>query len=102
MTINKRRNFLFKSSISIRSIGKSVENFTEGLRSARKNTDDIIRTTRDRNLFKSKLIRKDNEYFRKRQENVRRKNREDELEASSVQGVPKTQGVEARMRCACA
>ena len=92
MTINKRRNFLFKSSISIRSIGKSVENFTEGLRSARKNTDDIIRTTRDRNLFKSKLIRKDNEYFRKRQENVRRKNREDELEASSVQGVPKTQG----------
>ena len=92
MTIQKRRNSLFKSSISIRSISKSVQKFSDGLLSSTKNADEIIKTTRDKNLFKSKLIRKDNEFFRKRQENIRRKDREDELEASSVQGVPKTQG----------
>ena len=38
------------------------------------------------------MVRNDDLYFRKRQENIRRKDREDELEASSVQGAPKTQG----------
>ena len=92
MTIQKRRNSLFKSSISIRSISKSVQKFSDGLLSSTKNADEIIKTTREKNLFKSKLTRKDSEFFRKRQENIRRKDREDELEASSVQGVPKTQG----------
>ena len=92
MTIQKRRNSLFKSSISIRSISKSVQKFSDGLLSSTKNADEIIKTTREKNLFKIKLTRKDSEFFRKRQENIRRKDREDELEASSVQGVPKTQG----------
>lgn len=92
MTIQRRRNSLFKSSISIRSINESVQKFSEGIRSARKNSDEIIKSTRESNLFKRTLVRKDNLYFRRRQENVRRKAREDELEASSVQGVPKTQG----------
>ena len=92
MTIQRRRDSLFKSSISIRSINDSFQKFSEGIRSARKNSDEIIKSTRESNLFKRTLVRKDNLFFRRRQENVRRKAREDELEASSVQGVPKTQG----------
>ena len=92
MSIQSRRNSLFKSSISIRTINNAATKFSAGLKAARKNADEIIKTTRQRNIFKSKLVRNDNKFFRQRQENIRRKNREDELEASSVQGVPKTQG----------
>ena len=92
MSIQSRRNSLFKSSISIRSINDAVLSFSEGLKSARKNADEIIKTTRQRNIFKRNLVRNDNLFFRRRQENLKRKEREDELEASSVQGVPKTQG----------
>lgn len=92
MSIQARRNSLFKSSISIRTINNAATKFSAGLKAARKNADEIIKTTRQRNIFKSKLVRNDNKFFRQRQENIRRKNREDELEASSVQGVPKTQG----------
>ncbi len=92
MSIQKRRNSLFKSSISIRSIGDSLQSFSDGLVAARRNSDETIKTVRQRNIFKRNSIRNDNKYFRQRQENIKRKAREDELEASSVQGVPKTQG----------
>ena len=92
MSIQKRRNSLFKSSISIRSIGDSLQSFSDGLVAARRNSDETIKTIRQRNIFKRNTIRNDNKYFRQRQENIKRKAREDELEASSVQGVPKTQG----------
>ena len=92
MSLQARRNSLFKSSISIKSIGDSVQKFSKSLRSARKNADESIKTIRQSNIFKKGLIRNDDLYFRKRQENIKRKDREDELEASSVQGAPKTQG----------
>ena len=92
MSIQKRRNSLFKSSISIRSIGDSLQSFSDGLVAARRNSNETIKTIRQRNIFKRNSIRNDNKYFRQRQENIKRKAREDELAASSVQGVPKTQG----------
>jgi hypothetical protein len=69
-----------------------VQKFSKSLRGARKNADQAIKTIRQKNIFKRSLVRNDDLYFRKRQENIRRKDREDELEASSVQGAPKTQG----------
>ena len=92
MSLQSRRNSLFKSSISIKSIGDSVQKFSKSLRGARKNADQATKTIRQKNIFKRSLVRNDDLYFRKRQENVRRKDREDELEASSIQGAPKTQG----------
>lgn len=92
MSLQARRNSLFKSSISIKSIGDSVQKFSKSLRGARKSADESIKTIRQSNIFKKGLIRNDDLYFRKRQENIKRKDREDELEASSVQGAPKTQG----------
>ena len=92
MSISARRNSLLKSSISIKSIGDTANSFFKGFRLARKNANEIVENTRESNQFKSTLIRQYNIFFRRRQENIRRKDREDELEASSVQGAPKTQG----------
>ena len=90
--IRARRNSLLKSSISINSIRTSVSKFTKGLVNSRETASQIVKRTRENNIFKQKSISNDNLFFRKRQENVRRKQREDELEASGITGVIKRQG----------
>ena len=92
MSISIRRNSLRKSSISIDSIRKTTSSFSRGISSAREQSNAIVKQTRKSNLFKSRLIKQDNEYFIKRRENIRRKDREDELEASSITGATKRQG----------
>ena len=90
--IRARRNSLLKSSISINSIRTSVSKFTKGLLNTRETASEIVNKTRENNIFKQKIIGRDNLFFRKRQENVRRKQREDELEASGISGAIKRQG----------
>ena len=92
MSIKARRNSLLKSSISINSIRSSVTNFTKGLLKSRETASEIVTKTRGSNVFKQRLISRDNILFRKRRENVRRKEREDELEASGISGMIKRQG----------
>ena len=92
MSIRSRRDSLSKSSLGIDSIRKSITSLSEGLVSIGKQSRELIKQTRRTNLLKSKLIRQDAEFFKKRRENVLRKQREDELEASSVTGVSKKQG----------
>ena len=92
MSITSRRNSLRKSSISINSIRNTFTSFSKGITNAKQKSDDILKQTRETNLFKSKLIRKDGEFFARRRENVRRKNREDEPESSSITGVAKKEG----------
>ena len=86
------RNALLKSSISIDSLRKSVSNFTKGMKGAQKTATKIVRQTDEDNKFKRSLISKDRSFFRKRRESVRRRQREDEIEASTVGGVIKRQG----------
>ena len=90
--IRARRDAVLKSSISIKAIGNSVTNFTKGLFKARSTASEIAQTTNENNKFKRTLIGNDDKYFTKRRENARRIQREDELEASTVQGVTKRQG----------
>lgn len=90
--IRARRDAVLKSSISIKAIGNSVTNFTKGLFKARSTASAIAQQTNESNKFKRTLIGQDDTYFRKRRENARRIQREDELEASTVQGVTKRQG----------
>ena len=90
--IRARRDAVLKSSISIKAIGNSVTNFTKGLFKARSTASEIAQTTNENNKFKRTLIGNDDKYFTKRRENARRIQREDELEASTVQGVAKRQG----------
>tara|TARA_B000000557_G_scaffold81567_1_gene65386 strand:+ start:494 stop:2041 length:1548 start_codon:yes stop_codon:yes gene_type:complete len=92
MSIRARRNSLLKSSISINTIRDSAVSFNEGLAKSNTAARDIVQSTNENNIFKRRLIGKDNEFFRRRRENVRRKDREDELEASSVQGIAKRTG----------
>jgi len=92
MSIRLRRSSLRKSSIGIDSIRKSITNLSEGLVSIGKQTSELLKETRKSNLLKSKLIRQDAEFFKKRRENVLRKQREDELEASTVTGATRRQG----------
>ena len=92
MSIFARRNTIRKTSISIDSIRNSVRNFGQGIKRAKLQADEIIKNTRESNQFRRGLIGKDNQYFRKRQENIKRKQREDELEAQNVKGVAKKQG----------
>ena len=92
MSLSTQRNALSKSSISIDTIRKSVTGLSAGLVNIGKQSRGLLKQTRENNLFKSNLIRKDGEFFRKRRENILRKQREDELESASVTGVAKKQG----------
>ena len=92
MSIKRRRDAVLKSNISINSIRDSVVKFTKGLTAARQTSSEIVKSTDRNNKFKRTLIGNDNTYFAKRRENARRRQREDELEASTVQGTTKRQG----------
>ena len=73
MSLRARRNSLLKSSISLNSMRDSIAKFNKGLKSAQKNAFEIVKRTKESNAFKRTLIASDNNFFRKRQENVRRK-----------------------------
>ena len=94
MAENKRivRNSLLKSSSSINNIQKSVINFGAGITKANTSASKIVQITSDANRFKRTLIGRDNQFFRKRREAVLRRQREDELEASTIGGVLRKQG----------
>ena len=92
MSVEDRRNSLRKSSIGIDSIRKSITKLNEGLVAIGNNSRELLKQTRKTNQLKSKLIRQDGEFFKRRRENALRKQREDELEASTITGVTKRQG----------
>ena len=92
MSIQDRRQAALKSSLSIKTIQTSVTTFGEGLQKSQKAAANIVSQTNETNKFKRTLIRKDGEFFARRRENVKRKQREDELEASSSGGILKQTG----------
>ena len=92
MSLRARRDSLLKSSISIKSMRDSVAKFNKGLNAAKKSASEIVKNTKESNLFKRTLISSDNNFLRRRQENIRRKDREDEIEAVSLSGATKQQG----------
>ena len=92
MSIEDRRNSVRKSSIGIDSIRKSITSLGQGLRAIAINSQELLKQTRKTNDLKRKIIKQDAEFFKKRRENALRKQREDELEASTITGVTKRQG----------
>ena len=92
MSQEKRRNFLSKTSSAIDNIRKSVTNLGEGLKNAGTASSSILQQTDKSNRFLRTLEKRDGEFFAKRREAALRRQREDELEASSVTGVTKRQG----------
>ena len=92
MSVEQKRDILGKTSLNIDGIRNSIGRFGETLKGLRKTSDDLVKSTKERNLFKKNIIGRDNTFFRKRRENVRRKQREDELEAQNIRGTTKRQG----------
>ena len=92
MTVKSRRDAVRKSAISFDSIRNTVRSFNKSISMARGTAGEILKQTRQRNKFKRELTAKDNNFFRRRQENIKRKQREDELEAQDVKKLPKQQG----------
>ena len=92
MSIEARRQSALKSSLSIKTIQSSVTSFGEGLKKSQKSAANIVSQTEESNKFKRTLIRKDGDFFARRRENVKRRQREDELEASSSGGILKQTG----------
>jgi len=86
------KNSLLRSSINIKNISRSVSSFSTGFIKAQATATDIQKQTEDDKQYKSTLIRSDDSYFRKRQENIKRKDREDEIEASTVGGAIRRTG----------
>ena len=92
MSIRIRRESLRKSSLGIDAIRKSITNLSDGLASIGKQSRELLKETRKSNILKRKLIRQDAEFFKRRRENALRRQREDELEASTITGVTKRTG----------
>ena len=86
------KNSLLRSSINIKNISRSVSSFSTGFIKAQGIATSIQKQTEEDREYKSTLIRSDDSYFRKRQENIKRKDREDEIEASTVGGAIRRTG----------
>ena len=92
MSVSSQRAALRKNTINLNRIRRSLVSFNRSIRAARLQASEIVKQTSERNKFKGGLISSDEKFFRMRQENIKRKNREDALEATTITGVAKTQG----------
>ena len=86
MAQQKTVRFLSKNTVSIRKIGQSLSNVSKSLSAAFKSSNIVSRTTNKNIRDSKKLIRRDSSFFNRRIQNIRRKDREDMIEASSSIG----------------
>ena len=86
MAQQKTVRFLTKNTVSIRKIGQSLSNVSKSLSSAFKSANIVSRTTNKNIRDSKKLIRRDSSFFNRRLQSIRRKDREDMIEASSSVG----------------
>ena len=88
----KLQGTLLKSSISVDKIKKSVMTFNKTISSTQKTAMKINTSLANNNRQKKQAIRLSVSNFQKRREAVRRREREDIIEASGVGGAIKRQG----------
>ena len=86
MAQKKTVRFLTKNTVSIRKIGQTLSNVSKSLSSAFKSANIVSRTTNKNIRDSKKLIRRDSSFFNRRLQSIRRKDREDMIEASSSVG----------------
>ena len=91
--MSETRKPALQSNLNIKNIGRSITSLTKGIQSSQKTVVSIEEQQKKRGNFLRSLTRSDSSFFTKRQENIKRKNREDEIEASDItQGTLKQQG----------
>ena len=89
---NQLQGTLLKSSIGVDGIRKSVVSFNKSIVSTQKTTVKINQSIQQNNREKQRSISITNTNFQKRREAVRRREREDIIEASGIGGAIKRQG----------
>jgi len=88
----KLQNTLIKSSLGVDKIKKSVMSFSSSINSTQKTAMKINTSLVDSNRQKQQATRLSISNFQKRREAVRRREREDIIEASGIGGAVKRQG----------
>ena len=83
------KGLLFRSTLNLKAISESSKSFSLGMQRATQLTRNITAGLNKSNLLKKKLISNDATFFKKRRENVRRKENESIIEASAISGAVK-------------
>tara|TARA_B100001079_G_scaffold22552_1_gene17475 strand:- start:4217 stop:5647 length:1431 start_codon:yes stop_codon:yes gene_type:complete len=91
-SIKLNRKSFIRNSVSIQGIKNSIGDLSSALQKSNTFARNLAKESYETAKFKSTLISQDQKYFRRRQENIRRKEREDLIEASTVGGTVKKTG----------
>ena len=91
-SIKLNRKSFIRNSVSIQGIKNSIGDLSSALQKSNTFARNLAKESYETAKFKSTLIGQDQKYFRRRQENFRRKQREDFIEASTVGGTVKKTG----------
>ena len=91
-SIKLNRKSFIRNSVSIQGIKNSIGDLSSALQKSNTFARNLAKESYETAKFKSTLIGQDQKYFRRRQENFRRKQREDLIEASTVGGTVKKTG----------
>ena len=81
-----------RSTLNLNNIRRSLSGLSDSVKGALKRSEQISDSIKDRNLAKKESISMSAEFFAKRRDNLRRKEKEDMLEAGSVMGILKSSG----------
>ena len=81
-----------RSTLNLNNIRKSLSGLSDSVKGAIKRSEQISDSVKDRNLEKKKSISMSAEFFAKRRDNQRRREKEDLLEAGSVMGILRSSG----------
>ena len=81
-----------RSTLNLNSIKRSLSGLSDSVKGAIKRSEQISDNIKDRNLAKKESISMSAEFFAKRRDNLRRKEKEDMLEAGSVMGILRSSG----------
>ena len=81
-----------RSTLNLNNIKRSLSGLSDSVKGALKRSEQISDSIKDRNLAKKESISMSAEFFAKRRDNLRRKEKEDMLEAGSVMGILRSSG----------
>ncbi len=81
-----------RSTLNLNSIKRSLSGLSDSVKGAIKRSEQISDNIKDRNLAKKESISMSADFFAKRRDNQRRREKEDLLEAGSVMGILKSGG----------
>ena len=90
------KGLVLRSSLNLKAISESSKSFSLGIGKATKIAGNITKDLNKSNILKRKLIADDASFFKKRRDNIKRKENESIIEASGISGAAKRAGAVIR------